>query len=445
MTGILIKNGQLLVEGKLTSGDVAVHRGLIMAAGALNPGDFPGYVSIDADRRFILPGGIDPHVHLALPTPAGNSCDDFIRGSMAAISGGTTTLFDFVTPQRGQSLIEALQARRREASESQAHCFLHLGISEWNPAVRHDLIQCIENSGIISVKCYLAYRESIGIDYKELREVMKTLAGRGVVLMVHCEDGKLIRRNQQELINSGKVRPAFHSVSRPAEAEISAISEVAEMSSVTGCCSYIVHISTRKGAEVVKAAKDSGISIFGETCPQYLLLDNSVYHPDLPDRKVLPYIISPPIRSLHDQEGLWDAVADGSIDVVATDHCPFNLEGQKERGILDFTRIPNGAGGIEHRLSLLFTYGVLPGKIGIQRFVELVSSNPARIFGLDKSKGRLQPGYDADIIIWNPEAAQKISAANHRSFCDTDIYEGFYLQGKAEKVFIQGTEQTNIY
>jgi dihydropyrimidinase len=443
MNKTLIINGLIATPTGPLQQDVAISGERIEAVGLLNPAKFPGYSIVDATAGIILPGGIDPHVHLALPTPAGNSADDFFSGSKAALAGGTTTIFDFVTPQRGQSLPDALHFRRKESENSIIDCRLHAGISEWNNVVAKDLIYCIENEHITSVKAYLAYRSSIGIDYGDLKAAMAVLAGTGVVLMVHCEDGDLISQNQKRLLQEGKTRPAYHARSRPPEAEIAAISRVIELAAQTGCAVYIVHISTRLGAELVKKAKQSGIKVFGETCPQYLLLDDSVYNLDKDDLKVLPYILSPPIRGREDHEGLWDALANGAIDVVATDHCPFNLYGQKDAGIADFSLIPNGAGGIEHRLGLLYTFGVCRERIGLYRFVELVSTRAAEIFCPMEKKGRIEKGYLADLVLWNRDQTSMISAKRHFSRCDSEIYEGIITTGHPEMVFLQGMVQNH--
>lgn len=438
MNPILIRNGNIIKGKEQIRTDVFIEGGKISAIGDFHSDRFRDAEVINALGKLILPGGIDPHVHLALPTPAGNSSDDFISGSQAALAGGTTTMIDFVTPHRGQSLEEAYFLRKAETAASHINCGLHLGISEWNTAIAREIIPMIEMEGIRSFKAYLAYRESIGIGYDELERLMWIAGSAGVLVMVHCEDGVWISHKQQEFVKEGKVRPACHAASRPPETEIRAIEKVIALSAKTGCKAYIVHISTRKGAEMVGAAKKSGIRVYGETCPQYLLLDDSVYGLDRDDMDVLPYVISPPIRGKNDQEGLWEALADGLIDVVSTDHCPFNLHGQKDRGIHDFTRIPNGAGGIEHRLSLLYTYGVLAGRMSLNRFVDLVSVNPAEIFGMGQTKGRIEPGYDADIVIWDPDFSKTISVKSHVQHCDSEIYEGFKVKGRAEKVILDG-------
>ena len=438
MNGYLICNGTLVTAEKSCREDLVVENGVITATGVFDPALFPGHQVIDAAGNYVIPGGFDPHVHFALPTPAGNSCDDFRSGSMAALSGGTTFFMDFVTPRRGQSLADALRARRDEARQAVAGCGLHVGISEWNPAIASEIVPCIEKEDIRSFKAYLAYRESIGIGYDELSGLMQVAGQAGALVMVHCEDGEMIARLQARFLREGRTKAMYHALSHPPEAEIRAIGRVIELAAKTNCPTYIVHTSTARGAEAIATAKASGINVFGETCPHYLLLDDDVYQAGEDNMLALPYVVSPPLRTKSDQQGLWKGLSDGTFDVVATDHCPFNLFGQKERGMNDFTKIPNGAGSVEHRLSLLYTYGVLTGKITINQFVRLVSTRPAEIFGYGDTKGQLLPGYDADIVIWDPGFKTVISAKTHRQHCDSDIYEGFPVHGRAETGILGG-------
>jgi dihydropyrimidinase len=436
MSQLLILNGTIVTSQSTLKADLAVKEGIISHLGHLSETDFKDFRVIDATRKYIFPGGIDPHVHLQLPTPAGTSCDDFVSGSKAAIAGGTTFLMDFVTPSRGQSLKSSLAARLKESNNSQLDYRLHMGITWYDETIPKQMEWCVNEAGIKSFKAYLAYKGSIGIEYYELEKVMFAAASLDALLLVHCEEGDEILKNQQKFLSEGKTQPLYHALSRPAEVESGSVRKVIDLCRKTGCKTYIVHTSTSKSIEYIHAAKKEGLPLFCETCPQFLLLDQSVYSKPLPES--LNYVISPPIRSKHDQEVLWAALADGTVDVISTDHCPFNTKGQKDVGINDFTKIPNGAGGIENRLQLLYTHGVQTNKISLQRFVELMSTNAAKIFGLYPQKSSIEIGSDADLVIWNPEAKSVISAKSQIQQCDSNIYEGFTVSGKAEQVILKG-------
>ncbi len=434
----LIVNGTIPGSGTSGPGSVAIRNGRIEAVGELDPRDFPGYEMFDASGKPIIPGGFDPHVHMALPTPAGSSCDDFATGSEAALRGGTTFFMDFVTPLRGQSLHEALALRRREAERCRCGYGLHMGISEWNEDIEAEIAPLVAHEGIRSFKAYLAYNETIGIGYEELESLMRVAGAAGALVMVHCEEGPMIAAKRQQLFAEGKCRPCFHAASRPPEAEIRAIAKVIRLVEKTGCPAYIVHISTGEGADLAAEAKANGLPVFAETCPHYLLFDDSVYDPARDDRSVLPFILSPPIRSKRDQETLWKRLADGTIDVVATDHCPFRNAGQKDRGLRDFTGIPNGAGGVAQRLEALYTYGVTTGRISLQRFVDLISRRPAEIFGFGGRKGSLLPGMDADLVVWDPTGERLIAGEDGFGTCDHSLYTGIRTKGRASLVIAGG-------
>ena len=436
MNQLLIINGTIVYSDSTSVSDIAVSNGLIKEIGHLNPKNFPTHQIIDAKGKYIFPGGIDPHVHLELPTPAGTSCDDFLSGSKAAIAGGTTFIIDFVTPSHGQSLMKALTFRLKESNKCQLDYTLHMGITWFDETIPEQMEWCVNEVGIKSFKVYLAYKGSIGIEYDELEKVMQTASRLNAIVLVHCEEGDEILKNQKKFLSQGKTQPLYHALSRPAEVEAEAVRKVIGLCRKTNCKTYIVHTSTARSLEYIRAAKMEGLPLFCETCPQYLLLDESVYSKPLPDS--LKYVISPPIRSKQDQEALWMALADGTVDVISTDHCPFNTKGQKDVGINDFTKIPNGAGGIENRLALLYTYGVLTNKISLQQFAKLTSSNAARIFDAYPQKGTLEVGSDADLVIWNPEVKSVISVDTQMQNCDSTIYEGMELQGLAEYVITKG-------
>jgi dihydropyrimidinase len=436
MNQLLIINGTIINSDSTSKSDIAVSEGVITEIGKLNPASFPDYQIIDAKGKYIFPGGIDPHVHLELPTPAGPSCDDFLSGSKAAIAGGTTFLIDFVTPSRGQSLMKALAFRLKESNKCLLDYTLHMGITWYDETIPEQMEWCVNEVGIKSFKAYLAYKGSIGIEYRELEKVMEKAASLNATVLVHCEEGDVILKNQKKFISEGKTEPLYHALSRPAEVESESVRKVIDLCRKTSCKTYIVHTSSAKSIEYIRAAKTEGLPLFCETCPQYLLLDESVYSKPLPDS--LKYVISPPIRSKLDQEALWLAVADGTVDVISTDHCPFNTFGQKDKGLNDFTKIPNGAGGIENRLVLLYTYGVLTKKISLQQFVTLTSSNAARVFELYPQKGVIKVGSDADLVIWNPNTKSVISVEAQLQKCDSNIYEGMAIAGRAEYTIAKG-------
>ena len=436
MSPILIINGTIETSAKSFRANVTIKNGKISAIGNLNPSQYPDYHIIDASGKTIFPGGIDAHVHFELPTPAGPSCDNFLSGSRAAIAGGTTYFMDFVTPSRGQSLKEALTVRQKESEKSLLEFGLHMGITWFDQSIPDQMHWCVEEAGIRSFKAYLAYKGSIGIEYNELEQVMQTAAELGAVVLVHCEEGDLILKKQQEFIRQGKTAPLYHALSRPNETEAESVRKVVDLCRKTGCKTYIVHTSAAQSLEHIRKGKAEGLPLYCETCPQYLLLDETAYYQPLPDS--LKYVISPPLRSKDDQEALWLAIQDGTVDTISTDHCPFNTLGQKDLGINDFTKIPNGAGGVEHRLKLLFTYGVLTGKINLQQFVALISTNAARIFGLYPRKGEIAVGSDADLVIWDPISISEISVKTNAQTCDEDIFERTKIKGSAWKVMIKG-------
>jgi len=434
MPSILLKNAQIINSDAVTEADIRICDSWIERIDrniAANPAD----QVIDIGGKWVIPGGIDPHVHLSLPTPAGPSADDFYTGSKAALAGGTTHLIDFVTPSPNQSLIAALEHRKAEASNCLTGLSFHMGITSWNPDTADEMRRCMREYGIRSFKAYLAYQESIGITLRELEQVMETAAELGAIVAVHCEDGRQIRQNQLQFLAEGRKSPVYHALSRPAELEAAAIGEVLQLCEQTGCTAYIVHVSTASGTESIRKAQEKGLPVYAETCPHYLVFDESVYTRQ--DEEVLPFILSPPIRSAYDRDMLWEGLRDHTLTVVSTDHCPFTME-QKRTGLTDFTRIPNGTGGIEERLSLLFTYGVLTKKISPEHWVDLISYQPARIFGLDSRLGSIAEGKQADLVVWDPRHQQILTAGRNQFACDHSVYEGRMLFGRAERVICAG-------
>jgi dihydropyrimidinase len=434
MKDILITNGIIHTSEKFFKGDILIKNGRIDQISQQIQAS-PEFMILDATDKLIFPAGIDPHVHMELPTPAGDSSDDFYSGSVAALAGGTTSIIDFVTPKRGESLINAFKEREKLARKSLIDYALHVSPTWWGKESAGEMEILVKQYEVTSFKCYTAYQNTVGINDRVLQEVMKTASKLKALVTLHCEDDSMIQKNITDFISQGKVSPKFHPLSRPPEAEIRAVQKAIEMAAKTGCKIYIVHVSTAEAIDLIRKAQKTGIEIYAETCPQYLLLDDRVY--DRPFEKSAPFVISPPLRKKEDREALWEAIADGTIQTIGTDHCPFNLKGQKDIGIENFSLIPNGAGGVEHRLSLLYTYGVLTKRISVEQFIRITSENPVAIFGI-KNKGKIQTGFDADLVIWDPQKESVISAKTHFQNCDSNIYEGMKITGKPEIILSKG-------
>jgi len=436
MSKIIIKNGTLVTSEKTFESDILISNGLIIKISESISEN--GAEIIDATGKYIFPGAIDAHVHFALPTPAGNSSDDFFTGSKAAVSGGTTTFIDFVTPQKGESLLDAFDKRLKEAENSIIDFGLHSSITEFTKTTLDEMLLCADEKGTPSFKTYLAYKgkNGVGIDDDDFLKVLDSAAKIGALVTVHAEQGDLINFLRQKYVSEGRTSPEYHPKSRPPEAEADAVNRAITFAKFTECPLYFVHVSTKQSLQLIAKAQQNGQKVFAETCPHYLVLDETVYNQKF--EKSAPYVLSPPIRHKHHQKNIWKALTDNVIQVAATDHCPFNLKTQKELGRHDFTKIPNGAGSVEFRLPLLYTYGVLTGRISINQFVDMCSTQPAKIFGMYSKKGDLKPGFDADIVIWNPEATRILSASNQFQNCDSNIYEGISVKGNAETVIANG-------
>lgn len=430
---ILIRNGTVVTGPQGNTADILIHDGTVTEVAPGLPENGADRI-IEAGGKYVLPGGVDPHVHMHLPGPAGFSSDDFYTGSRAALYGGTTTLIDFVTPARGEPLTKALEKRMEEAKNSMSDFSFHVSPVEWRKTTGAEISECL-SAGVTSFKVYMAYRKTIGLNDQDILEVMKAVAGAGGTVTVHCETGDEIELLRNRYYSEGYSEPFYHHQSRPATTESDAVARAVGLAEKASCPLYIVHVSAKESLNHIREAQARGQKVFAETCPQYLLLDSSRYLGDF--NHTVPYIMSPPLRRREDNEALWAALADGTVSVVGTDHCPWTMA-QKETGIGDFRKIPGGAGGVEHRLSLLYTYGVLGNRISINRMVELISANPAMIFGLYPKKGTVAPGSDADLVIWNPDVQGVISSQTHRQNCDINIYEGFHVRGNADCVIAGG-------
>ena len=435
MERIIIKDGVLVTDGYTLPGDILLENGVISAQGSLRGENADR--TFDASGCFVMPGGIDPHVHLSLKNGDGVvSADDFENGTRAALAGGTTSVIDFVTPEPGEKLMDALKKRRAEA-DGQVLCdySLHISVTEWRDSIPEEMAEVIK-AGIPSCKTYLAYKKGIGLEDWEYVRVLGAAAEMGFLVTTHCEHGDTIEFLQRKYIREGKTTPYWHPRSRPAAVEEEAVKRAVALASAIGSSLYIVHLSTRGGLEVAQDARMRGQRVFTETCPHYFLLDDSRY--DGTFAETARYTMSPPLRSEEHMRSLASGLADGSIDIVATDHCPFSIKGQKDRGKYDFTKIPNGAPGIEERMKLLWHFGVRAKRITPMQFVSLTSTRAAEIFGMAHRKGTLHVGADADIVVWDPRLASKLSAGRQVSKCDESIWEGIHVTGGPRFVFARG-------
>jgi dihydropyrimidinase len=430
---ILIKNGNIITSAENYYSDILISGGKVTRIDHRIKPDVTEKI-IDAKGCFVFPGGVDPHVHMHLQTPAGYSSDDFMTGSRAALFGGTTTLLDFVTPQKGESLTHALEKRKEEANNSMVDYSFHVSPVEWLDSTELEINNCIRE-GVSSFKVYMAYRDSIGLNDNDLLNVMRVVGKAGKTVTVHCETGDKIEELRNKYFGEHHTGHGYHHLSRPPELEANAVKRAIDLAYKANCTLYIVHVSAKESLKYIEEAQFRGQPILAETCPQYLLLDDSKYTGDF--KTVAPYIISPPLRKKADNNALWDAISKGIISTIGTDHCPFN-QSQKEAGLNDFRKIPSGAGGVEHRLELLYTFGVLKALITLNQMVDLFSTQPAKIFGLYPSKGDITVGTDADLVIWNPEPENTISYKTHHQNADINIYEGIKTKGRARHVLTGG-------
>ena len=433
---ILITNGTIILQDKSVNADILISSSKISKIEQNIKINTSETILINAKNKLVIPGGIDPHVHFDLSTPLGNSSDSFETGSRAALFGGTTSIIDFVTPMQGQSLIEALNDRKQIAKNCLIDYGFHMSITSWNNNTAKEMRQCVENEGINSFKTYLAYQDSIGISISQLSKVMEVAKNLGAIVNIHCEDDTMINNARLSLLKENKTSARYHPKSRPATAESQAVKSVIELAEKIKTKIYIVHVSAKESIKLIENSQKSNNFVYAETCPQYLLLDESFYN--LKDYEGAKYVMSPPLRHISHQKVLWNGISNGIVATIATDHCPFYFNGQKSKGFNDFTKIPNGVGGVEHRLSLIYTFGVKERLISNKKFVELCSENAAKIFGIFPQKGAINVGSDADIVVWDSEKENTISSKTHHQNCDYDVYENFKTQGSAEYVIVNG-------
>ncbi len=431
MLELVVINGTLVTAEATMRADLGIAGGRIAAVGT----ELSGREVIDAAGMLVLPGAIDEHVHLQMPVGEFTSSDDFYTGTVAAACGGTTTVFDFVEPRPGQPLLEALAARRAEADDKVVVDYgLHMTLSRADDETLAQVPASIE-AGTSSFKLYMAY-QGLRLDDGGLLRALAALRAHGGRPLVHAENHHAIAYLTAQALARGHTGPENHPLTRPAVMEAEAIHRLLALARVADAPLVLAHLSCALGLEEVRRARARGQTIWVETCPQYLLLDEAEYR--RPGFEGAKFVMSPPLRVKADREGLWAGLAEGEVNTVATDHCPFFYETQKTRGRDDFSRIPGGAPGIETRLALLYTYGVRAGRLTLERWVEVCCTEPARRFGLAPRKGTLAVGADADVVIFDPERRVTFSYQALHQNVDYNPYEGWEVQGYPLTVLSRG-------
>ncbi len=418
----VIKNGTVVTADLTYRADVAIEGGQIIAIGQGLTGD----TVLDATGCYVMPGGIDPHTHLEMPFMGTYSSDDFDSGTRAALAGGTTMVIDFALPDPGQGLMDALQ--QWDNKSARAHCdySFHMAVTWWGQQVFDEMPKVVER-GITSFKHFLAYKGALMVNDDELFASFKRCAEIGAIPMVHAENGDIVAEMSAKLLAEGNTGPEAHAYSRPSQVEGEATNRAIMIADMAGVPLYVVHTSCEEAHEAIRRARMQGKRVWGEPLIQHLTLDESEYfHPDWDH--AARRVMSPPFRAKHHQDSLWAGLAAGTLSCVATDHCAFTTE-QKRFGLGNFTRIPNGTGGLEDRLPMLWTAGVNTGRITMNEFVAVTSTNIAKIMGMYPKKGAVLVGADADLVVWDPEARKTISAASQQSAIDYNVFEGKEVKG----------------
>lgn len=431
----VIKNGTVVTAIDTYPADIAIENGKIAAIGI----DLPtqdATTGINAAGKLVMPGGIDVHTHLDMPFGGTTSADDFETGTRAAAFGGTTTLIDFAIQYKGQPLRQAFDTWMKKAAGKAVcdyafHCIV-TDISGGQLREMNDLV----HEGVTSFKLFMAYPGVFMLDDGSIFKALQTTSKNGAMICMHAENGSAIDVIVQQALAEGKKAPKYHALTRPTTAEAEATARAIALAEIAGAPIYIVHLSCNDALEKVREARDRGLPVYAETCPQYLYL--SIENFDVPGFEGAKYVFTPPLREKWHQEKLWNGLKLDHLQVVSTDHCPFCFKEQKELGKDDFTKIPNGGPGVEHRMSLIYSGGVAGGRFSANRFVELVSTTPAKLFGLYPRKGTIAVGSDADIVIFDPTRKHTISAKTHHMRVDYSMFEGIQVTGMPDVVLSRG-------
>jgi dihydropyrimidinase len=431
----LIVNGTVATASDTFQADVGIEDSKITAIGKSLPSANAGRV-LDAKGKLVLPGGIDVHTHLDMPFGGTTSADDFETGTRAAAFGGTTTIIDFAIQYKGQDLRTAFDAWMKKAEGRAVSDYAFHCIITDLPDARLEEMNQLVREGVTSFKLFMAYPGVFMLDDASIFKALRTTAKNGAMVCMHAENGGAIDVIVQQALAEGKTAPKYHALTRPTTLEAEAVARAVALAEIAGAPLYIVHLSCNDALEKVREARDRGLPVYAETCPQYLYL--SLEDMDAPGFEGAKYVFTPPLREKWNQEKLWDGLKNDHLSVVSTDHCPFCFKEQKEMGRNDFTKIPNGGPGIEHRMSLIYSGGVAAGRFSVNRFVELTSTMPAKLFGLYPRKGTIAVGSDADLVIFDPARKHTISAGTHHMRVDYSMFEGTTVTGMPDAVLARG-------
>jgi dihydropyrimidinase len=432
---ILIHNGTVVTARETISADVLIDGERIAEVRHGIPRESAETV-IDATGLYVMPGGIDVHTHLDMPFGGTTSSDDFETGTRAAAFGGTTTIVDFAIQARGTRMRDALDIWWKKAEGKACIDYgLHMIVTDLGNCGLEDMDEMVDE-GVASFKLFMAYPNVLMVDDATIFKSLARTAKNGALICMHAENGSVIDVLIARALAEGKTAPIYHALTRPPLMEAEAVHRAIAMAEIAGAPVYIVHLSCELALNQVREARDRGVPAFAETCPQYLLL--SIEELERPNFEGAKYVFTPPLRPKQNLAKLWDGLKQDHLQVVSTDHCPFCFEDQKSLGKDDFTKIPNGGPGIENRLQLIYHYGVNQSKLTLNRFVELTSTSPAKIFGMYPKKGEIAAGSDADIVLWDPQASHIITAKTHHMRVDYSMFEGYEVQGNARTVLSRG-------
>lgn len=431
---LLIQNGRAVTSTDTFVADILIEDQKVSLIGQDLETD--AALVIDATGKYVLPGCIDPHTHIDSLFLGARSSDNFDSGTLAAAFGGTTTIVEFCEPSPGQHLLNGLSDKRKKLGS--ARLVVDVGLHMIVRAMEDDtpdVLRRLVDEGITSFKLFMAFKD-IMLEDSSLFRVMQMASNSGALVMVHAENGDVIDVLVEQALASGKREPRYHALTRPVETEAEATNRAIQLARLASCPLYLVHVSCAEAVELIASARANGQPVWGETCPQYLLFDEAVL--ELPDFEGAKYVYTPPPRPRKHQETIWEGLRTDALSVVATDHSPFLFDGGKTLGREDFSKIPPGVGGLEERLMLLHHFGVRQGRLSLQRMVELLATNPAKLFGIYPRKGTIAVGSDADIVVFDPFQKRTLSVKTQQSRSDYTIYEGMQVVGSPETVLVRG-------